>query len=108
MKNKLLLSILTGAAAICLTLVTACTQPPVIPAPPPEEENPPEEEIPSDKLEFKMLDDKKSYALVNLGKYEKTSYTIPSSYENLPVTEIGDSVFKGRVQLTEIIIPDQS
>lgn len=56
---------------------------------------------------FTLNSDKKSYTLTSIGDYKDTKIEIPSSYEGLPVTAIGEKVFYGCEFLTQVVFPDE-
>jgi hypothetical protein len=73
MRKKLLLVLLALTVAFCVIFGFTCG----------------EESTASQGLEFTMLSDNKSYALTGLGTNMNSKLIIPSSYNNLPVTQIG-------------------
>ena len=58
----------------------------------------------SEGLEFTLNSDKKSYSVSGIGACTDTNIAIPSVYNNLPVTRIGDYAFD-YYSLTDITIP---
>ena len=61
---------------------------------------------PSEGLEFELNDDGASYAVTGVGTCTDTNVVIPSKYDGLPVTSIGDYAFYDCSSLTSITIPD--
>ena len=61
---------------------------------------------PSDGLEFTLSDDEMSYIVTGTGICIDTDVVIPSTYNNLPVTEIGYGAFKEFTAMTSVVIPD--
>ena len=66
---------------------------------------PPQESVKS--LAFEKITGKEEYAVVGLETIERNEVVIPSTYNNLPVTKIGDYAFKDCNGLTNIVIPDR-
>ena len=60
----------------------------------------------SDKLVFTLNDEGTAYSVTDMDTSAAGSVTIPSTYNGLPVTSIGDWAFMGCRSLTEVIIPD--
>ncbi len=54
---------------------------------------------------FDIIDGKKEYRIVSV-KTAKKDISIPSKYNNLPVTEIGKEAFAGEQKIVSIYIPD--
>ena len=65
-----------------------------------------EEEDFTKGLEFKKIDGKEEYMVVGIGEATETDIVIPSKYEGLPVTTIGNSAFYYSFTLTSVEIPD--
>lgn len=61
---------------------------------------------PSDGLEFTLSDDEMSYIVTGTGICIDTDVVIPSTYNNLPVTEIGYGAFEEFTAMTSVVIPD--
>ena len=61
---------------------------------------------PSEGLEFTLNSDKQSYSVAGIGSCTDTNVIIPSTYNNLPVTSIGNGAFFGCSSLTSITIPN--
>ncbi|MBP3494995.1 MAG: leucine-rich repeat protein [Clostridia bacterium] len=61
---------------------------------------------PSEGLEFGLVYETNTYELLGLGTCKDTEIVVPSKYENLPVTSIGNSAFWNATEITSIIIPD--
>ena len=57
-------------------------------------------------LEFRLNADGKSYSVTGIGICNDTDIVIPSVYNGLPVTIIGDSAFSSCHSLTSVVIPD--
>ena len=57
-------------------------------------------------LEFALSEDGASYIVVGIGTCTDTELVIPSTYEKLPVTEIGEGALKSLSDVTSITIPD--
>lgn len=60
----------------------------------------------SEGLEYELNDDGKGYTVSGKGTCKDTNLIIPSTYNNLPVTSIGDSAFFGCTNLVNIRLPD--
>lgn len=60
----------------------------------------------SQGLKYAMNLDNQSYSVVGIGTCNDTDIIIPTKYENLPVTSIGNWAFAGCEGRTSIIIPD--
>ena len=58
------------------------------------------------ELEYELNSDGKSYSVVGMGTYTDTDLVIPSTYNNLPVTSIGNDAFQRCSSLTSVKIPD--
>ncbi len=84
---------------------TVATEP-AIPTEPPATEPPTElPELYSEGLEFTLNADGNSYTISGIGTCEDTDIVIPSKYNGLPVTSIGESAFQDCGSLTSITIP---
>ena len=57
-------------------------------------------------LSYKINDDGTAYAVAGIGTATDTDIVIPSTYNGLPVTSIGEAAFQNCDGLTEITIPD--
>ena len=57
-------------------------------------------------LDFKLNRDGQSYSVVGIGTCTDTDLVIPSTFNDLPVTSIGDYAFASCYKLTSVIIPD--
>ena len=57
-------------------------------------------------LEYQLNPNKKSYTVVGIGTYAGNIVVIPSTYNNLPVTGIGERAFYRCYDITSIILPD--
>jgi hypothetical protein len=62
--------------------------------------------LPSEGLEFTLDDNKASYSVTGIGTCEDTDVIIPSEYNSLPVTGIGNNAFSNYTALTSIVIPN--
>ncbi len=60
---------------------------------------------PTDGLQYKLSDDKKSYAVAGLGSVSGGAIVIAEKYQGKPVTAIQAGAFKG-TNITEVFIPD--
>ena len=60
----------------------------------------------SQGLEFVLSADGTSYTLVGIGTCVSEDVVIPSTYNDLPVTSIGDSAFRNCESLTSVAIPN--
>ncbi|MGN0526708.1 MAG: leucine-rich repeat protein, partial [Acutalibacteraceae bacterium] len=58
-----------------------------------------------DDLTFELNNDGKSYSVNGCNKSASGSLVIPSTYNGLSVTKIGDSAFTGCTSLTSITFP---
>lgn len=61
---------------------------------------------PSDGLEFTLSDDEMSYVVTGTGICIDSDIVIPSTYNNLPVKEIGPGAFYEFTAMTSVVIPD--
>lgn len=57
-------------------------------------------------LDYKISDDGQSYIVVGIGTCTDTEIYIPAVHNDLPVTEIGESAFRGQEGLCSVTIPD--
>ena len=62
------------------------------------------EPVYSKGLEYTLNPDNASYSVTGIGTCTDTDIIIPSTYEGLPVTSIGDSAFYGCTSITSITI----
>ena len=62
--------------------------------------------IASEGLEYTLSDDGLYYIVTGIGSCEDTELVIPSAYNNLPVTTIGDYAFEDCSGLTSVVIGD--
>lgn len=60
----------------------------------------------SDGLEFALNDDEASYSVTGIGACTDTDLVIPSTYNDLPVTIIGEGAFGYCRSLNSVLIPD--
>ena len=61
---------------------------------------------PSEGLDYTLFGDGTAYSVTGIGTCTDTIIVIPSAYNGLPVTSIGNYAFEGRSSLTSITIPD--
>ena len=57
-------------------------------------------------LEYTLNDDGESYSVTGIGACSMEEFTIPSIYNGLPVTGIGDYAFSSCAQLKSVVVPD--
>ena len=57
------------------------------------------------ELQYTLNSDGESYSVTGIGTWDKNAVTIPSTYNELPVTAIGASAFKNCNKITSINIP---
>ena len=57
-------------------------------------------------ITYALNSDKASYSVKSIGTYEAATLTIPATYNDLPVTEIGGSAFMNCSRLASVQIPD--
>lgn len=62
--------------------------------------------VASKGLEFELNSDGVSYAVTGIGSCKDTNIIIPSTYNGLPVTYIGDKAFMDCDFITTIVMPD--
>ena len=60
----------------------------------------------SEGLEFELNEDGQSYYVKSIGTCTDTDVVIPSTYNGLPVTSVGDGAFNSCSSLTSITIPN--
>ena len=60
----------------------------------------------SEGLEFKLSDDGSYYSVTGIGSCEDVDIVIPSTYNSLPVSSIGEGAFEDCDDLIGVIIPD--
>ena len=61
---------------------------------------------PSEGLNFTLNSDGEGYTVTGIGNCKDTNLVIPSTYENKPVTSIGNYAFRYICSLTSVTIPD--
>ncbi len=61
---------------------------------------------PSEGLEYELNSDGKSYSVVGLGACTDADLVIPFTYNNFPVTNIGEWAFSSCRSLTSVMLPD--
>ena len=61
---------------------------------------------PTQGLEYQLNSDKQSYRVKSLGTADSKEIVIASTYNDLPVTVIGEGAFSGKTSLTKLTIPD--
>ena len=64
------------------------------------------EPVASEGLEFTLNEDAESYSVTGIGTCTDTEIIIPSTYNGLPVTSIGDSAFSECTTITSVYIPE--
>lgn len=57
-------------------------------------------------LAFQLMEDQNAYMVVGMGECTDTDVVIPASYEDLPVTAIGEGAFADCVSLKNLTVPD--
>ncbi len=57
-------------------------------------------------LKYEMNEDMGSYTVTGIGAFEGTDLTVPSTYNGLPVTAIGEKAFYGLGSLTRVVLSD--
>ncbi len=62
--------------------------------------------ITSEGLEYELNSDGQSYSVTGIGTCKDANIIIPSTYENKPVTSIGDEAFYDCDSLTSVVIGD--
>lgn len=60
---------------------------------------------PSEGIELLLCADKKSYSISGIGTCKDKNIILPSTYNDLPVTEIADKAFFNCRELTSVLIP---
>ncbi len=80
---------------VCATFITACAK-----------ENSAGKGVPTEGLEYTLSDDGTYYICSSIGSATATDITIPSQYNDKPVTSIGYRAFYERSGLTSVTIPD--
>lgn len=105
--SALAVKIIAGVAAVAVSVggVTAAVvtrQDPVQPDPPPETTVAAE----ASELSFALSSDGTHYEVRGLATAAVTQVTIPSEYNGLPVTSVGDYAFLDCNHLTQISLPD--
>lgn len=66
----------------------------------------PDATVGSEGLKYTLINDGTAYKVSGIGTCTDLDIVIPSTYNGLPVTEIGDRAFNQRSNLTSITIPD--
>ena len=64
----------------------------------------PTDQKPSEGLEYTLSEDETYYSVTGIGTCMDTTLVIPSTYKDLPVTNIGWSAFGGCESLTKVVI----
>ena len=64
----------------------------------------PSQETPNE-LAFMLNDGEESYSVIGIGTWEDKEITVPSYYNSMPVTAIGDGAFKNNTEITRIVLP---
>lgn len=72
----------------------------------PDEDTPTTPDAVSEGLEFSLNDDGVSYSVIGIGSCTDADLVIPSEYNGLPVTGIGEAAFEDCSTLTSVTIPD--
>ena len=65
-----------------------------------------EERTPSEGLDYTLSDDGTYYIVTGIGTCTDTAVIIPSTYNELPVTSIGEEAFRSCSSLTKVVIGD--
>ncbi len=95
MKNTAKFLVLLLVLALTVTAFFACVQKDV------------DDHVESSKgLKFALNSDGSSYSVEGIGTCTDTNIVIPSTYEGLPVTSIGENAFRNCTSLVSITIPD--
>lgn len=109
-KNVLRLAIILLLVVLCVMQFSACSDE----APTPDQsgngqtggktggDN--DTETPVSKLTFALNKDGQSYTVTGLSDKTVTKLTIPSTYQRLPVTRIGERAFSGCTGVTSVTI----
>ena len=123
---KKIANIFLSCILIVLSLLTACNNNGGKPNNPQSSEKNANNSTPiiSEGLDFKLNDDEAGYTVTGFGTWKGTNLVIPSEYNNLPVTAIGEAAFYNdyyllpvggwedleyrynSVPITSVIIPD--
>ena len=61
---------------------------------------------PTEGLKFELNEDGESYSVVGIGDATDVEIYIPSSYDDKPVTSIGEDAFWDEKTITKVVIPD--
>ena len=72
----------------------------------PDEDTPTTPDTVSEGLEFSLNDDGVSYSVIGIGSCTDADLVIPSEYNGLPVTGIGEAAFEDCSTPTSVTIPD--
>ena len=89
--KKRLLNLMLGLTAICTVFgLTACDSP--------------TDQVYSEGLEYTLLVDENGYSVTGIGTCQDKKLVIPATYNNLPVTAIGDYAFYYCDNLTSVSI----
>ena len=63
-------------------------------------------EVGTPGLHYQRISGQSAYRVIGIGLAAETDIVIPSSYNGLPVTEIGSSAFSGQSYIERVVIPD--
>ncbi|MBQ2883495.1 MAG: leucine-rich repeat protein [Alphaproteobacteria bacterium] len=96
LKRIALTLLLICAFVLCLTGFSSCEN----------NENNKNDEIKRDTIIFSLSEDGTHYIVSGLNQTEDSEITIPDTYQNLPVSSIEASAFRGCENLRSVTIPD--
>lgn len=67
--------------------------------------NQPAPEVPSEGLDFGLINEDAEYAVVGMGVCQDANVIVPAEHEGKPVTEIADEAFKDNIAIISIKLP---